>query len=271
MTIDKETLLLLNAYHDGELSPGETLSMQQRLEREPELADISCRLSGLSSALVDVLPGEPAPEHLRGAILASIFPDREAVDAPDEPVGDVGPAHINRSANARWPIAASLLVGLIGGGLGGSYLARVTEDVMPAATIESEILTAHLRGLVAPQPFDIASSQGHVVKPWFNGKTTIAPTTPDFSAEGFPLVGGRIDVIGRTPVPVMVYKRRQHTISVTVTDSTDRAISTRDVFNGTNVMSWIKGDLTYWAVSDLNPGELTSFAELYQRRLDGKP
>jgi len=271
MTIDNETLLLLNAYHDGELSPGETLSMQQRLEREPELADIARRLSGLSSSLVDVLPGDPAPEHLRGTILASISPNLKAVDAPDEPAGDAGAAHITRSANARWSIAASLLIGLIGGGLGGTYLARVTDDVMPAATIESEILTAHLRGLIAPQPFDIASSEGHVVKPWFNGKTTIAPTAPDFSVEGFPLVGGRIDIIGQTPVPVMIYKRRQHTISVTVTGFTDQTISTRDAFSGTNVVSWTEGDLTYWAVSDLNPGELSSFAELYQRRLDGRP
>lgn len=271
MTTDDETLLLLNAYHDGELSPGETLSMQQRLEREPELVGIARKLSGLSSALADVLPGEPAPELLRGTILAAISPDLTYADAPDEPVKKSGSTHASHLAKARWPIAASLLIGVIGGGVGGTYLARITDDVMPVATIESEILTAHLRGLVAPQPFDIASSEGHVVKPWFNGKTIIAPTAPDFSVEGFPLVGGRIDVIGRTPVPAMVYKRRQHTISVTVTDSTDRAISTRDVFNGTNVVSWTEGDLTYWAVSDLNPGELTSFAELYQRRLDGKP
>lgn len=271
MTIDNETLLLLNAYHDGELSPGETLSMQQRLESEPELADIARRLSGLSSSLVNVLPGDPAPGHLRGTILASISPNLKAVDAPNEPVSDAGPAHITRSANAQWSIAAALLIGLIGGGLGGTYLARVTDDVMPVATIESEILTAHLRGLIAPQPFDIASSEGHAVKPWFNGKTTIAPTAPDFSVEGFPLVGGRIDIIGRTPVPVMVYKRRQHTISVTVTASTDQTISARGMFNGTNVVGWTEGDLTYWAVSDLNSGELTSFAEIYQRRLDGKP
>ncbi len=271
MTIDNDTLLLLNAYHDGEMSPGETLSMQQRLEREPELADIARRLSGLSSALVDVLPGEPAPEHLRATILASISLDRKTVDAPDEPVGNAGSTHASHSTKVRWPIAASLLIGLIGGAIGGTYLARVTDDAMPAAAIESEILTAHLRGLVAPEPFDIASSEGHVVKPWFNGKTTIAPTAPDFSVEGFPLVGGRIDVIGRTPVPVMVYKRRQHTISVTVTGSTGRTISTRGVVNGTNVVNWAEGDLTYWAVSDLNSGELTAFAGLYQRRLDGKP
>jgi anti-sigma factor RsiW len=271
MTIDNETLLLLNAYHDGELSPGEALSMQRRLEREPELADMARKLSGLSSALVGILPGDPAPERLRGTILASISPDLNNVDTPDDPVGDARSAHASRFSNPRWSIAASLLIGLIAGGLGGSYLARVTDDVMSAATIESEVLTAHLRGLVAPQPFDIASSEGHVVKPWFNGKTTIAPTAPDFSVEGFPLVGGRVDIIGRTPVPVMVYKRRRHTISVTVTGSTDQTISARDVFNGTNVVSWTEGDLTYWAVSDLNPGELSSFAELYRRRLIGKP
>ncbi|MBO0143422.1 anti-sigma factor [Agrobacterium sp. Ap1] len=269
MTIDNETLLLLNAFHDGELSPGETLSMQQRLEREPELAEIARKLSGLSSALVDVLPGEPAPERLRGTILASLSPELTVGNAQENSAEEPGLKQVD-TPNARWAIAASLLIGLVGGGLGGNYLARVTGDTMARSTIENEILAAHLRGLIAPQPFDIASSEGHVVKPWFNGKTTIAPTAPDFSVEGFPLVGGRIDIIGRTPVPVMVYRRRQHTISVTVTDSTRRAMSAQDVFNGTNVVNWTEGDLTYWAASDLNPGELTTFAELYRKRLAGK-
>jgi anti-sigma factor RsiW len=143
----------------------------------------------------------------------------------------------------------------------------VTQGKRRVATVENEILAAHLRGLIAPQPFDIASSQSHVVKPWFNGKTTIAPTTPDFTAEGFPLVGGRVDVIGRNPVPVMVYKRRQHTISVTVTAATDKDAAAPDAIDGTNVMNWTFGNLTYWAVSDLNPAELSSFADLYRKQL----
>lgn len=270
MTIDHETLLLLNAYHDGELSPGEALSMQRRIEQEPELAAFARSLADLSSGLTDVLPGAPASSRLRGAILASLSTDLANDGVLDERAAEdiVRPAVA--STRAPWrSMAAALVIGLIGGGLAGGYLAHLAQGEARVAGVEDEILAAHLRGLIAPQPFDIASSESHVVKPWFNGRTTIAPTTPDFSAEGFPLVGGRVDVIGRQPVPVMIYKRRQHTISVTVTAVTGTAASTQNVIDGTNVTSWTDGNLMYWAVSDLNPAELSSFADLYRKRLAG--
>lgn len=270
MTIDNETQLLLNAYHDGELSPGEALSMQRRIELEPELAEFARQLVGLSTDLTGILPGEPAPERLRGAVLASLSSNLENDAVEDERTTDEGLKSVASSTRSPgWSIAAALIIGLFGGGLGGGYIAHVTQGEIPAAAVENEIVAAHLRALVAPRPFDIASTESHIVKPWFNGKTTIAPTTPDFAAQGFPLVGGRVDVIGRRPVPVLVYKRREHTISVTVTASSNKAASAQEAIDGTNVTSWRDGDLVYWAASDLNAGELSSFAELYRERVAG--
>jgi anti-sigma factor RsiW len=272
LTIDNDTKLLINAYHDGELSPGEELAMQRRIEDDPELATFVRDLKDLSSELADVLPGAPAPERLRGAILASLSEELAGghSETQEDGVEEVGPRAANAPRASEWrSIAAALVIGLLAGGLGGSYAVHVAQDGKQTATVENEILAAHLRALIAPQPFDIASSDNHVVKPWFNGKTTIAPTAPDFAAQGFPLVGGRVDVIAGEPVPAMIYKRRQHTISVTVTASTSRTASAPDVIEGTNVRSWTDGGLTYWAVSDLNPGELSSFADLYRKRLSG--
>lgn len=281
MTIDADTLLLLTAYHDGELSPGEALAMERRLAVEPELEAYLGRLRDLSSGLSDVLPGEAAPERLRGAIFASISDELAREDAATRQ-----PAiHPARHA-APWPaIAATLLVGVLGGGVIGGALvgnglvgsglgigplheARNNDARSPAGSlVEDELLAAHLRGLIAPQPFDIASSDNHVVKPWFNGKTVIAPVTPDFKADGYPLVGGRVDVIGGKPVPVMIYKRRQHTISVTVTVASSTSLPAQTVVDGTNVMRWKGGDLTYWAVSDLNSAELSAFVDLFRKQL----
>jgi anti-sigma factor RsiW len=150
-----------------------------------------------------------------------------------------------------------------------AHLMRQSLQGLQRSNVEHEIVAAHLRGLIAPQPFDIASSEGHVVKPWFNGRTTIAPDTPNFAAEGFPLVGGRVDVVDRKPVPVIIYKRRQHTISVTVTASMARTASGQEAIEGTNLESWSHGGLTYWAASDLNPRELSTFADMYKQRLIG--
>jgi anti-sigma factor RsiW len=265
LTIDRDTLLLLNAYHDGELSPGEALAMERRMEREPELVSALENLASLSSELKDILPGDPAPERLRGMVLASIADDFATDETADEPRSG---AISSPRRSANWQsIAASLVIGLAAGGLGGGYAVYIAQTETQVDIAQNEIVGSHLRGLIAPQPFDVASSSGHVVKPWFNGKTTIAPTTPDLAAQGFPLIGGRVDVIAGTPVPVMIYQRRQHIISVTVTAAKTGDTDARSAIDGTNVLRWTHGDLAYWAVSDLNQTELASFADLYRKQL----
>ena len=52
------------------------------------------------------------------------------------------------------------------------------------------------------------------MKPWLAGKISGATTVVDLKTDGFPLVGGRIDVVGRTPVPTLVYQRREHQIAL---------------------------------------------------------
>jgi anti-sigma factor RsiW len=269
LTIDRDTLLLLNAYHDGELSPGEALAMERRVEQEPELVSALEELTSLSAGLKDILPGDTAPERLRGMVLASIADDL----ATDETADKQQPAAVSPPRrSAHWQsIAASLVIGLAAGGLGGGYAVHIAQTETRAAIAENEIFGSHLRGLIAPQPFDIASSSGHVVKPWFNGRTTIAPTTPDLSPQGFPLIGGRVDVIAGTPVPVVIYQRRQHIISVTATASDTGAQDARSAIDGTNVLRWTHGDLAYWVISDLNQRELREFADLYRKQLAPTP
>ena len=87
--------------------------------------------------------------------------------------------------------------------------APATDGVSEAA------MAGHLRALMASQPVDVVSSDGHVVKPWFNGRIPQAPHLVDLSNAGFRLVGGRVDVVGRAGVPTLVYQIRQHLISVT--------------------------------------------------------
>jgi anti-sigma factor RsiW len=132
------------------------------------------------------------------------------------------------------------------------------------------VLAGHLRGLAAPQPFDIASSDRHVVKPWFNGRTTIAPDAPDLADQGFPLVGGRIDIVGGAPVPTLVYRKDRHVISVTVVPAADGAGPGEERRDGSTIERWRIGDLTYWVVSDLNLRDLRAFVDLFRSRT-GRP
>jgi anti-sigma factor RsiW len=128
------------------------------------------------------------------------------------------------------------------------------------------VVDAHIRALMAPAPIDVASSDQHTVKPWFNGRIPQAPRVVDLAKEDFPLVGGRIDVVGEKPVPTLVYHHRKHLISVTAVPDARHAdtapvLTTAD---GYNIYRWTEGGVAYWAVSDLAAGELDTMVTLFR-------
>jgi anti-sigma factor RsiW len=139
------------------------------------------------------------------------------------------------------------------------YVARLGSDNIVA----EEVVSSHLRALVAPQPFDVASSDRHTVKPWFNGRTQQAPRVVDLAAQDFPLAGGRVDVIGGVPVPTLVYRHRQHLISLSAIPAGVSASAPGPV-KGYNVLAWSDNGATYWAVSDLGVNDLEAFARAFR-------
>ena len=126
------------------------------------------------------------------------------------------------------------------------------------------VVASHVRALMAPQPADVASTDQHTVKPWFNGKVPEAPRVVDLASEGFPLIGGRIDVIGRTPVPTLVYRRRQHLISLLAIPDGKDAGELRRAIAGYNIVTWTENGVRYWAVSDVNADDLDAFAKAFR-------
>lgn len=266
MTGDDETLLLLCAYADGELSPGEVLDMERRLAADPELRARAERLRGLSGAVRTTLADVPVPEALRGRIV-----ERVGFTDPEPRRARLGLRRGSRPGSwpGSWPaLAAALVAGIALGASLGGVVPRGTAGARSHAA--EAILAGHLRGLAAPQPFDIASCDGHVVKPWFNGRTIIAPDAPDLAERGYPLAGGRIDIVDGKPVPTLVYRHDRHVISVTVVPAAGDGSDTEARRDGTFTERWSAGDLTYWAVSDLNVRDLRSFVELYRART-GRP
>jgi anti-sigma factor RsiW len=146
---------------------------------------------------------------------------------------------------------------------GGTWLALH----QPAADPYVEAAIAgHMRALMAPQPVDVPSSDRHTVKPWFNGRIPQAPRVVDLAQDGFPLVGGRIDVVERQAIPTLVYRHRQHLISLTATPNPKPGWAARKArtVQGYNLVGWIADGTAYWAVSDLGLGDLEEFARLFR-------
>jgi anti-sigma factor RsiW len=111
---------------------------------------------------------------------------------------------------------------------------------------------------------DVASTDQHTVKPWFNGKLDFSPLVTDFAKEGFPLVGGRLDYIDDRPVAALVYQHGKHVINVFMWPSSSTTTSAERIepAQGYNVEQLMVAGMNCWVVSDLNQPELKTFAEL---------
>jgi anti-sigma factor RsiW len=127
-----------------------------------------------------------------------------------------------------------------------------------------EIVSSHVRSLMASHLTDVPSSDQHTVKPWFQGQLDFSPPVKDLSKEEFVLAGGRVDYISDRPIAALVYEHRKHVINLFIWPSTpDSATSPAALSRqGYHLIHWTEGGLTYWAVSDLNEKELDEFVQL---------
>jgi anti-sigma factor RsiW len=235
-------LLLVHAYVDGELDVASGLAVKQKIETDPNVASEAADIQALKGLLRAKFPSEPLPSHLR-----------QKIDRLHRQVGG--------TRRPTWgSMAAAILVTVALSSTSTWFVART----MTSSALTSELVDSHLRSLIAPQPTDVASSDRHTVKPWFNGKVAQSPRVKDLSEAGFPLMGGRVDVLQKVAVPTLIYNRRLHVISVT---SAPIAVSgpTDDAINGFNILRWDEEGMSYWAISDLNAAELNEFARLYRQ------
>jgi anti-sigma factor RsiW len=132
----------------------------------------------------------------------------------------------------------------------------------PAGQLLAEqVVSSHIRSLMANHLSDVVSADQHTVKPWFSGKLDFAPVVTNLAPQGFSLVGGRLDYLGDRAVAALVYKHRQHTINLFLWPSSDSDAKPQILaIRGFNLVHWTRAHMNYWAVSDLNASELSEFA-----------
>ena len=241
---NEEDEFLVHAYLDGELDVATALMVERKIEADPALKKLAREIDLLKRTLAKTFPAEPFPLQLRKRIESAVLVPR-------------------RQWAPRWALlAASVLVALAL----SIFLTTMQLRVNGLSGDKSELVDAHLRALMATQPFDIASSDQHTVKPWFNGRITQSPRVVDLHEHGFDLVGGRVDVVNNVPLPTLVYRRRQHVISLTETTAnkgSTKSFGGQDK-NGFNILAWSDGGRSYIAVSDLNAAELEAFTKLFR-------
>ena len=237
--------LLLNAYFDGELDPASAREFERRLERDGSLRARYDRLQKLQHAVRSV-PQAEMPPGLQARIQSRLDAERRN--------------NVTVLRRRTWSSQALAAAAVFGAVISSSVMMTM-EQFGQRDNVANEVVAGHIRGLLAPQPYDIASSDRHTVKPWFTARLPASPQVPDLAAQGFSLLGGRVDVIGHDPVATIVYKHAAHTISLTTLRS-GQSVPDQTV-SGYNVRSWSDPNFTYVAVSDLPGADLATFERAF--------
>jgi anti-sigma factor RsiW len=252
---------LLGPYSDGELDLMQHVGIEEHLRECAECGEQAENLKSLRGVFESPALYHRAPASLRTKVLAGLGA---------EPVGRSA-ASMTEQAK-RWSVSqlAAIAAGImLIAGTSATVGYRVAQSRASAEDQFADWIVAdHVRSLQADHLMDVASSDRHTVKPWFKGKVNFSPQTPDLSADGFELVGGRLDYLQDRPVAAIVYSLRKHTINLfTWPADGDAAQDARSLAkHGFNLRGWERGGMEYWAVSDLNDEELGEFVRLYQER-----
>ena len=244
----QEVCGLVDAYVDRELDVVTTLQFEHHLAECVTCQTLYKQHQQLQGAVRSQMPYFEAPEGLEEKIRASL---RSA----ERDQGGIARRDWVPSWRG-WAVAASFATVLVS----SAVLFRTVGHPPASELLAEEVVASHIRSLMANHLSDVISSDQHTVKPWFSGKLDFAPTVTDLSSQGFPLVGGRLDYLDDRPVAALVYQRRQHTINLFLWPSPDSDSGPHHITSkGFNVVHGTHSHMTYWAVSDLNAGELTEF------------
>jgi anti-sigma factor RsiW len=244
MTCD-EAEILLHALLDGELDAGHARKVEAHVASCPRCATEFRALHEMQAAIADADLSFKAPPALRRRIEAALPQPR---------------------LTSRRSLLQGFALGSAVSALAATGLVAIVLRNDDEQRIMSEVVSAHLRSLQAGHLTDVVSTDQHTVKPWFNGRLDVAPPVIDLTAQGFALVGGRLDSIDARALGVIVYRRRSHVINLFVAPgpgSGQRAGKTETV-QGFNIRRWSERGLNYWAVSDISADELGEFGEKFE-------
>jgi anti-sigma factor RsiW len=251
MTCD-EAEILLHALIDGELDAGHA--------REVEAHIATCPSCAAKLADYRRMNQQVAAADLRYTAPASLRQRIDAALPKAAPASNVTPMPSRRGVLRGFALGSAVSA-IAATGLFAIVLRSDDEQ-----RIESEVVSAHLRSLQAGHLIDVVSSDQHTVKPWFNGKLDVSPPVIDLTAQGFTLIGGRLDYVNERAIGAVVYKRRAHVINLFVaqTSNTEPRAATIDNVQGFNIRRWRDHGLNYWAVSDIGADELAEFGDKFE-------
>lgn len=247
-----EQTLLVQADFDGELEPGRAAALVEHVAQCPHCQVVSDQLAR-SRALLRAVPRYPVPRQLRDSIERTL-----QTSVPARAQGSEQPRATSRSAVFGWAtaLAASMVLAIM-------LLTPRSPDV------QEQLVASHVRSLqLESHLIDVPSSDHHTVRPWFAGKVAFAPLVKELGGDGFPLKGGRVDVVGGRPVSVLVYQAGRHVVAVYMwpEHADAKGLLRSQQVDGFNMRQWREGGLVVSCISDLAADELQRFEQRWRAR-----
>jgi len=244
---------LLHPLIDGELGFVGRQRLLRHVARCGGCAGRLSELQALQTALRTKLQYHRAPPALAARIGAAI-----AHESPS-----LAPARRRLfGRRSGVPAGFGLAGGLVGAAAGVALTLLVTGTPSRQSDSVGAVLDSHVRSLLPNHLTDVVTSDRHTVKPWLSSRVDVSPPVRDLADEGFPLIGGRVDYVDGHQVGVVVYRHDRHIINLLAWSSPSKAEEGLKTLSrqGFNLMTWRKGGVTFWAVSDLEAAELRKFA-----------
>jgi mycothiol system anti-sigma-R factor len=243
----------LHGYLDGELDAARAAEFERHLESCRECNTALSSAESLRSALQRSTLYERAPESLRQKVRDGL---------KNAKVTQI-PRRGSRLVLQWFATAAAIL--LLAGTAWLALPNLSSRKPGPTEVTAAELIDAHIRSLQPGHLTDVTSTDQHTVKPWFDGKLDFVPPVKDYADEGFPLIGGRLDVLTGRSVAVLVYGRRKHIINVFAfpTREPDLALHPSGVHQGYQWVHWRHQGMEYCAVSDVAAPDLRELAQLF--------
>jgi anti-sigma factor RsiW len=244
----EHTTVLLSGMIDSALGPIARFRVQRHVAGCNACAAKLEELGAMQSAIRTKLPYHRAPPGLAASIGAAL--------PREEPPRVVRPWF-------RMPAFSLAGTGMVGA-LAGVALTVLVMGGQNNPTMS--VIDSHIRSLQADHLTDVLTSDQHTVKPWLSARLNISPPVLELKDAGFPLVGGRQDYVDGHPTAVVVYRHAKHVINLFAWASSGEDEAFRDVSQqGFNVVTWRHDGMAYYAVSDVEAGQLAQFARLVAR------
>lgn len=258
----QDCTLELHGYLDNELETGRALAVHQHLLHCKGCQNHYQHMRHTSQLIRNHAPYYEVPDHLLDTIRASVGKQDKAagtgfIAALVHNIRNWGTGTFVPAASFAALACAAFL-----------YLATPSSH----ADWVDDAVSDHVRSLMAQHITDVASSDRHTVKPWFIGKLDFAPPVFDFTAQGYPLVGGRMDYLQSQPAAALVYEHNKHIINLFILPTAETDSQTPDNLKkrGYNLAVWRKNHMKFVAISDMDMNGLNSFEKLFQDTLAGQ-